>query len=334
MRSSHDSQGSLPSGPEPLAVAETTAAPPSRKASTMLRLPADGPAPIDASLHLLADHLVDALIGDDLQPSLLHVSAGDATGFDLGMAPLDGRHPSELLIGQVAPPEWHALGVATGGWAYHRSDRGRTQRQRTRVSVVTLVSRSGEVAHRTRFHDPEVLGLDVDGIDEAPGGEQIDLLRLALSLPTAPPPCGTDVYWAIVWLSEILGVDADRLQTWDDVAALHPAMAVLRRGPRPESGPDGGELVEVVRAFRRVFTWEQLREMLVDDRFDIEELAPSDGAWFDDGSFARFLLNRCPPLPMLRRDVGARLPHLAPQVLATLDQLDIPEAAWPDDRAA
>ena len=299
--------------------------------------PAHGPAPIDASLHLLADHLVEGLVAGDLAPSLLHVSVGDAEGFDLGLAPLDGRHPSELLIGTTAPPDWHAIGVATGGWAYHVSDRGSTDRRRSRVHVVTLVSRTGELAHRTEVQDPDAVGLPIPAVDEElPTGEQVDLLRLALGLPTDPPPCDTGVYWAILWLSDLLGTDPALVRSWRAVAERHPGISVLRQTADGDSllGPEP-DLVMVASQLARGLTWRRLRQLLARGGYEIDELTADDGEWFDDGAFARFVLNRCPPLPMLRRQLSAHLDEeITDRVLATLDRLGIPDAAWPDSHAA
>ena len=299
-----------------------------------------GPAPIDASLHLLADHLLEAVASGDLAPALLHVSAGDAEGFDLGMLPLDGRHPSELLVGLTAPDDWHAIGVATGGWAYHSSERGRPDRTRTRVHIVTVLSRTGEHAHRTRIDDAAAMGLsaeDLSALDQPPEGEQVDLLRLALGLGTDPPPCGTDVYWAIVWLSEILARSGE-LTEWSAVRDLHPGMQTLRRA-KVVDVPTASErdVVALLRLFARAFDWAELRRRAGEDRFEVEELLAEDATWFDDGAFARFVLNRCPPLSMLRTELDTYLsPGLVERVQSTLDALEIPSSSWPDrsDRAA
>ena len=306
----------------------------------MIPNPDQGPAPIDASLHLLADHLLEAVSTGDLAPALLHVSAGDADGFDLGMLPLDGRHPSELLVGLTAPDEWHAIGVATAGWAYHCSERGRADRTRTRVHVVTVLSRTGEHAHRTRIEDAASMGMsagDLSALDQPAEGEQVDLLRLALGLTTDPPPCGSEVYWAIAWLSEILARPGE-LTDWRAVRDLHPGMETLRRARVADvptaSDPD---VVALLRLFARAFDWSELRRRAGEGRFEVDELRAEDAWWFDDGAFARFVLNRCPPLAMLRTELEAHLaPPLVERVHSMLDALEIPPTAWPDrdDRAA
>ena len=277
----------------------------------------------DASLHLLADHLTDALAGGELEPCLIHVAATGADGFDLGVKPLDGLHPTDVLLGTTAPADWHAVGMATHGWAYHVAERGDPARRRHRVHVVTLLSRSGEHAHRTRADDEE-LGDALAG--EPPSGEQVDLLRRVLGMPTDPPPCSPSTYWSIEWLSALVGTDQP-VETLADAVALHPVTHLLRRG----TGITDADLVDVLTAFHRVLTWGRMRELASLDRFSVPDLAPEDAAWLDDGAFARFLLNRCPPLQLLRSRLGAHLSmDVADEVLDLLDDLGVPDATWPD----
>lgn len=287
------------------------------------------PAPLgdhlatDASLHLLADHLTDALAAGDIEPCLLHVAAPGVDGFDLRVAPLDGRHPTDALLGQHAPDDWHAVGIATHGWAYHVAERGDPGRRRHRVHVVTLLSRSGEHAHRTRADDPD-LGALLGG--EPPSGEQVDLLRRVLGLPTDPPPCGSSTYWSIEWLSALIAADVP-IRTLADAIVLHPVTALIRRG----TSIGDVDLLDVLTAFHRVVSWNRMRELAILDRFSVPDLEPQDAAWLDDGSFARFVLNRCPPLHLLRRRLAAHVSvEAADDVLDLLDDLGVPDTAWPD----
>lgn len=277
----------------------------------------------DASLHLLADHLTDALATGELEPCLLHVAAPDVDGFDLGVQPLDGLHPTDALLGTIAPAEWHAVGIATHGWAYHVAERGDPARGRHRVHVVTLLSRSGEHVHRARADDEdleEALG------GEAPSGEQVDLLRRVLGLPTDPPPCDPSTYWSIEWLSAIVGADQP-IETLSDAVVLHPVTELLRR----DTSIGGADLVDVLTAFHRVLTWGRMRELATLDRFSAPDLGPEGAAWLDDGAFARFLLNRCPPLHLLKRRLDAHCsPEAAEDVLDLLDDLGVPDTTWPD----
>ena len=277
----------------------------------------------DASLHLLADHLTEALAEGDIEPCLLHIATPDAVGFDLGVKPLDGRHPTDVLLGQSAPDDWHAVGIATHGWAYHVAERGDPARRRHRVHVVTLLSRSGEHAHRTRADDD---GLDEVLAGEAPSGEQVDLLRRVLGLPTDPPPCEPSTYWSIEWLSALVGGDHE-VATLADAVALHPVTRLLRRG----TALDAADTVDVLTAFHRVLSWERMRELAGIGRFSVPDLGPDDAAWLDDGSFARFVLNRCPPLHLLKARLDAHLPDdVVDGVLDLLDDLGVPDTTWPD----
>jgi hypothetical protein len=201
------------------------------------------------------------------------------------------------------------------------------------VHIVTVLSRSGEFAHRTAIDPAAGIDVPADRLDEeAPVGEQVDLLRRCLALPTDPPPCPSAVYWANRWLATILGAPPEKRADWDGVAELHPAVDVVRQARGASSMLlDPMQLVPVARGFARAYDWTRMRALLGAGRFEVEELVASDAEWFDDGAFARFLLNRCPPLAMLRDQVDALLPGpLAERVAATLTELDVPRTSWPD----
>lgn len=287
--------------------------------------PLRDPLAADASLHLLADHLADALVSGDIEPCLLHVGAVDGTGFDLGVLPLEGRHPTDVLLGTCAPQEWHAVGLATRGWAYHVSERDDPGRHQHRVHVVTLLSRSGELAHRVAVAGDDELRARLS--DEAPTGEQVDLLRRVLDLPTDPPPCDASAYWSTEWLAAL--VADDDVPSLTAAIARHPAMRLIQRaGEDPMSDK---EAADVLAAFHRVATWERLRALAADGIFTVPDLDPEEARWLDDGAFARFLLSRCPPLALLRARLAVHLPAAAAEaVLDLLDDLGVPDTTWPD----
>lgn len=279
----------------------------------------------DASIHLIADDILDGLVAGALPPCMLHVNDVDSVGFELGIKPLDDRHPTDFLLGFTAPHDWHALGMATAGWAYRSDQRCHPDRERSRVHVATLVSRTREVAHRVHVEGDDQLSRRLS--DEAPTGEQIDLLRLALSLDTDPPPCESAAYWTIQWLTAVGSTEAAALRHWDDVARLHPARQLLDRDPCEA----GGEFVDVVRAFQRAASWATMRRLASEGLLPIPDLLPDDASWLDDGAFARFLLARSTSLPEVRNRLSERLPaSLLGQVDATLDELSIPATVWPD----
>jgi hypothetical protein len=283
---------------------------------------APDPSAIDASLHLLVHQLADDLAAGALAPALLHVAL-EPDGLQLGLRELDGRHPSELLLGFVAPEGWYAVGSAAAGHAYGVADRATLAPTRCRVQTVTLLSRSGELAHRTIVENDPELTEQLAG--EEVEGEQTDLLRLALELPTSPPPCSTAVYWGIQWLAGLQ--TAAPPASWDDVARAHPALALLSADV--VYGPD--DLVDAAASFARVCTWRRLRELVVTGAFAVPGLDGSDARWLDDGAFSRWVLTRCAPLSSLRDDVLAQLPDdLGRRLVATLAELGVPDQAWPE----
>lgn len=288
--------------------------------------PVPDPTAADASLHLLVDHLVDALESEQIEPCLLHVGELNAEGYELGVLPLKGRHPTDDLLGFTAPSGWHALGLATHGWAYHAAERDDPRRHRDRVHVVTLVSRTGEHAHRTRITGRGALERRLAA--EPPGGEQIDLLRRALGLATDPPPCDASVYWSVAWLAALMHSDSDPPGSWDDVVQRHPALGLFSA----EMLVGERDLLDVLTGFHRVGTWSRLRLLTSESAFRAPGLRAEHADWLDDGAFARYVLNRCPPLGTLRARVRRELPtDLATRVLDTLDRLGVPTSAWPDD---
>lgn len=293
--------------------------------------PAPGPTAVDASLHLLTHQILDQLRAGEVDPSLLFVEPGDAD-IRLGVRPLQGAHPSTLLLGFAAPDDWYALGVATTGWAYEVADRATGAPERSRVSVVTLVSRSGEVAHRTHVDD-DAMGRRLGARDdEEVTGEQVDLLKLALGLDTPAAPCGTDVFWTIEWLSAALSAGRDA-PDWARIADLHPARRVLGRSERTPH--EGMGLAATAEIFARACPWDRLRRMVVTGSYEVPGLSRADARWLDDGAFARFVLGRCVPLAEVRARARVELPFdVAARIDLVLDEIGVPETSWPDRRVA
>lgn len=93
---------------------------------------------------------------------LVHLARGGRAGaLDLGVLPLEGLHPLDLLDGAVAPPGWVALGVVSRGWAspWLEGSAVRPSRHPARVRVVATVvaDRSGALAGRVVAEDGAVL---------------------------------------------------------------------------------------------------------------------------------------------------------------------------------
>ena len=141
------------------------------------------PSIATAFLGDLADSLGRA-VADNGGGALVHV-VPSAGGPDVGILPLDGLAPTDVLLGAVAPADWAVLGVATLGWA-RPLDRRRAA-PRSRAVVVVLAARDGRVVGRLRQGDRV--------LTEPPAwGITLDCLQRALGLPTAPPEPTTD--WA------------------------------------------------------------------------------------------------------------------------------------------
>lgn len=279
------------------------------------------PVPLDAMLQTLVDEFVHQLMHDELAPSLIHVRNADLEGFDLGYKALDG-HPSELLMQFRAPADWHALGLVSTGWAYHHTDRS-DGRKRHRVFTGVIVSRSGEIAHRTIIPDRPELADRLSS--ETLEGEQLDLIRCALGLDTPPPPVTSAALFAIDWIVTLLDVDASSLSRWDDLIVLHP-------GARFAGMHDVAiSPVKAARVYASVNDWKSIRAEAAGDLFPVPELVGADAAWLDEGAFARFVLSRCPPLSMLRSQLRSHVgADLADLVDVTLGELGVPTAVWPE----
>lgn len=286
------------------------------------------PSADDASIHLLAELILDGLVDGDMPPSIVRFSR-TGSAIQLAACPLDDAHPSGLLVG-YRPDDCFALGVAAHGWAYPIEQRSRPDRSRTRVHLVSVVSCSGEHAHLTYAEDPDHPLNDVG--DAVPSGEQVDLLRRSFALSTDPPPCGTDTYWSMEWLAAVADTGASlgsggRME-WADVSQLHPAATLLDAGGLEASVHD---FTEMVTSFGRVCDWGRVRYLVDRGTYDHVDLVPGDGEWFDDGSIARYLLARMSPLPELRSMVQMVVsPDADRRIDEVLDALCVPSRVWPD----
>ena len=218
---------------------------------------------LHARLCLLAETLVSSLAGGG-ESVLVHVIAREE-GPEVGVLPLDGAAPAELLLGAVAPAEWSALGVATRGRAGPLSGPGPS----STAEVVVLVPRVGQVVGRMRHggqmhSEPPAYGLS------------LDCLQRALGLPTAPPQVPSVHWLATTWLEAALrSPDAgDALATFD-------------------TGLDWTSV-----------GWERIREHVAAGRWPDPTIAPEDAAWFDEGGFSRWVLTGRRTLPSLLREVA------------------------------
>jgi hypothetical protein len=215
-------------------------------------------------LCLLAESLISSLAGGG-DSALVHVIARDE-GPDVGILPLDGAAPAELLLGAVAPAEWAALGCATRGRAGPLTGHGPS----STAEVVVLVPRVGHVLGRVR-HGGQIH-------TEAPEyGLTLDCLQRALGLPTAPPQVSSAHWMATAWLEAVL------------------------RSPDPAGSAGALHAGEEWSSL----SWERIRQLVASGHFPDPAVAPEDAAWFDAGSFSRWALAGRPSLPSLLREVAA-----------------------------
>ena len=245
-------------------------------------------------------------------------SATDADDFDLGLQPLDRRRPAERARPHRA--------VRGGQWDRHprvgvpRQERGDPDRRRHRVHVVSRC----RAAAGTRTHPRRGPRARRPPGPRRTVGEQVDLSGRVLRLPTDPAAVDASAYSSIQSLAELVAADPHGRDHGCD--RRPPGMQLLRRGTapdrphrrRPHRVPPGGHVGPHARPGGP-------RPLLG------PRPLPGRRRWLDDGSFARFVLNRCPPLHLLKARLDAHLPgDVVDGVLDLLDDLGVPDTTWPD----
>ena len=125
------------------------------------------------------DHWVELLelvLPEDENGVLVRLAdLGDTA--EIGLLPLHGVHPLELLDGFEAPAEWFAFGLIARGWASPMDDEQPSRHPaRRRVTSTVLLDRDGHVAGRTIDEAGEVV---IDGPPTE--GAVLDALKAALS---------------------------------------------------------------------------------------------------------------------------------------------------------
>lgn len=272
--------------------------------------------PEPSLLDALAD-MIDSALGEEFDgPAVLVHAIVDPLDDDIqmGIKPVDG-HPSEHLLGFVAPEDWTVFGIVAHGWAGPMGEgRPSLHAARRRVRTTTLVGRSGAVASRLAFADGG------GPLIEEPGeGRMLDVLRRVLQLPTPPPPLfaeGVLRWWLAATISR--GERSPRRLSWADVATCHPAVAMLGATGRGGSTHD---VVGAARALAAVADWQRVHELALAGWFGRaidRELA----AWFDVGSLARWLSCTNDSLDSLVRMVCEHTtPSAARRLVATVNVL-------------
>ena len=233
------------------------------------------------------------------------------TGVDIGLCALpEGVHPSEALLGHHVPPSWVASGVVAPAWV-RPVEQAAARGTGTRTTVVVLVGRDGHVAR----HAVGVDGIEAGG--EAPVGRIPDLLHRTLGLPTPAPGLPAAEWWRACWLDALVASAAD-----EPGAAPDPTQPLTSTLPP--------ELVQALVAEPGRCTeagWSRIRELAAAPdppeapgpaavRAAVTPFVdPTVAAWFDDGSFARWLLDALPSVDELLELAAALV------VPATLDLL-------------
>jgi hypothetical protein len=276
---------------------------------TPIRAPHPLPRP---ALDQIAQQIAEAH-GGATHASLVRVRPRP-TGLEVGLCALpEGAHPAEALLGHVVPPSWAASGVVAPAWARPVEEAAATGTG-TRTSVVVVVGRDGHVAS----HAVGIDGIGAGG--EPPVGRIPDLLHRTLGLPTPAPGLSAAEWWRAFWLDALVATAADAPDHAPDpdqplTSTLPPELVQalvdepylcteagwsrLRRLAAAEAPPDAPGPA-AVRAAVTPF------------------VDPSVAAWFDDGSFARWLLDALPSVDELLELAAALVPS---STLALLHQV-------------
>jgi hypothetical protein len=112
------------------------------------------------SLTEFLGRLADALLELATAPVLVFVrlvgddGSDDGGEYDVGFRPAES-HPSELLAGFTAPPDWLALGHVSQGRAWPLP--GGDAEEAGAVSLVVFATREGELISRVRLPSGRVL---------------------------------------------------------------------------------------------------------------------------------------------------------------------------------
>jgi hypothetical protein len=268
-------------------------------------------------LEALADPLLE-VIAEGGDGFLIHLVAAD-DGHDVGMKALEGMAPVEHLMGTVVPEDWWALGVAVGGWTRPLGPKGQVGERTGRAANVVVVTRSGDIVSRVRIGDRTLTEPPAYGIT-------LDTLQRALGLPTAPPLVTTGHYFAIVWLETVLAVSAERPRgarrlRWPEVCHLHPTFQILS-----DEDPEASPIETAAVAIERSCDWERLRWLVIEGIWPEPTVTGADAAWFDEGSFSRWVLGNRGSLHGLLDDVarraGAATARRCARVLENVGYLD------------
>lgn len=264
------------------------------------------PAHEPPSLRAVAE-LLHRAAASSAGPVLATVAEEPPGSLALGLWPVPTPvgHPTDPLIGLRAPASWSAIGLVASGTLRSLDRPAATTGS---LAVTVLTDRLGATV--------SVLGEphgELQVIESPPEGWGADALARVLDRPTPPPADPPSLWLEAAWLD---GLAADLLarpdpsRSWAWLARRHPLVGT---GPVPE--PD--DLARRTAAHAAAHPWSALRleaatavEALVGPDAvhpppPAEVVAPAE--WFDDGSYARWLLRQLPPPEVLLPDLVAVL---------------------------
>jgi hypothetical protein len=284
------------------------------------------PSPIASAssavdLTTLVEIVHDASAGQ-LGPTLIEVAERQRE-VTLQLWPIpDGiAHPADVLLGYRTPPATTIIGLASSGRTFPLAEVPAAPVGRLRAAgppsgarFTVLVARDGRGA--SRLQD------DAGGIrtlDEPPQGWVADALARALGVATPAPDVSLATYVEAAWLDAVVDRTLRTSPTpdWDELALLHPLA--------PAGGPSTPEhLAGEVRALCIESNWGCLRLRFPErSGFDgIERIRPPGATpvpideWFDDGSFARWVVGNQIPGHVLFAELTALLDPLVTARLA------------------
>ncbi len=301
--------------------------------TTRRRLQSVEPPPfalgLDLDIEALDEHLpslavhIERAFGANEVPHIIRISRDGVTdeGIDVGMRAIDDIDDSVVsaLTGFIAPDDWLAIGVSTGGNAYP-IDAGSDHR-RSRVRFVHLVTRRSTTASVVHIANDEPQLFTATGASEGPIGRVDDVCRRALGLATSPPGSTLELF-ALWWLGEVVALGSDASHDWDAVAALHPAVQAFVNSEPEVTREAATRLVDLGALMARIVSWSSLRAEAAAGRSQVDAISPALARWLDDGAYSRWLLGTYPPL----RELSAAVTELLPP--ATALQLRSVLAAW------
>ena len=189
------------------------------------------------------------------------------------------------LTGWSAPADWHAIILIATGHCVGSAD------QHRRLAIVA----ADEL--------PIVVVMEHQLLTCAPC-PLTDLLQRAVGATTPPAALTVSALAGRVWLDRLIDLLADHpgssSAAWEELAKRHPiAPAAGRRRPA-----DARALSRLARSLDEPGGWRRLAQSLRDTDLSVP---PDLEAWFDAGSFERWLLHRLPEPHDLLDDLAALL---------------------------